>query len=191
MTKTKYFEVKKEGINKQHTSHMFEWFWVNSHGSNRFSSMVFLRTFILAYILAHDWHKRNRFELIAADFFITDIGLLVGICYEKIKGPFLIIFIPFQVDIDENTLGEQTLPNFYAEDTNNCMNRERRREALAKFLRIIKADIDRETKGMGGVENLAKALQETPKFGGEESQQDVQEKLQHMRSMLTFLEASR
>ena len=47
------------------------------------------------------------------------------------------------------------------------------------------------TKGMGGVENLAKALQETPKFGGEESQQDVQEKLQHMRSMLTFLEASR
>jgi len=96
-----------------------------------------------------------------------------------------------KVDIDENTLGEQTLPNFYAEDTNNCMNRERRREALAKFLRIIKADIDRETKGMGGVENLAKALQETPKFGGEESQQDVQEKLQHMRSMLTFLEASR
>ena len=71
------------------------------------------------------------------------------------------------------------------------MNRERRREALAKFLRIIKADVDRETKGMGGVENLAKALQETPKFGGEESQQDVQEKLQHMRSMLTFLEASR
>ena len=110
---------------------------------------------------------------------------------KKYKVHFLIIFIPFQVDIDENTLGEQTLPNFYAEDTNNCMNRERRREALAKFLRIIKADIDRETKGMGGVENLAKALQETPKFGGEESQQDVQEKLQHMRSMLTFLEASR
>lgn len=71
------------------------------------------------------------------------------------------------------------------------MNRERRREALAKFLRVIKSDIDRETKGMGGVENLAKALQETPKFGGEESQQDVQEKLQHMRSMLTYLEATR
>ena len=53
----------------------------------------------------------------------------------------------FQVDIDENSLGEQTLPNFYAEDINNCMNRERRREALAKFLRIIKADVDRETKG--------------------------------------------
>merc|ERR1711899_544775 len=96
-----------------------------------------------------------------------------------------------KVEIDENSLGEQTLPNFYAEDINNCMNRERRREALAKFLRIIKADVDRETKGMGGVENLAKALQETPKFGGEESQQDVQEKLQHMRSMLTYLEATR
>ena len=60
-----------------------------------------------------------------------------------------------------------------------------------RFLRVVKSDIDRETKGMGGVENLAKALQETPKFGGEESQQDVQEKLQHMRSMLTFLEATR
>ena len=45
------------------------------------------------------------------------------------------------MDIDENSLGEQTLPNFYAEDLNNCMNRERRREALAKFLRTIKADI--------------------------------------------------
>ena len=45
--------------------------------------------------------------------------------------------------------------------------------------------------GRAGVENLAKALQETPKFGGEESQNDVQEKLQHMRSMLTYLEACR
>ena len=34
-------------------------------------------------------------------------------------------------------------------------------------------------------------MQETPKFGGEEGQQDVQEKLQHMRSMMTYLEASR
>ena len=95
------------------------------------------------------------------------------------------------MEIDENSLGEQNLPQFYAEDINNCMNRERRREALAKVLRLIKADVDRENKGMAGVENLAKALQETPKFGGEESQQDVQEKLQHMRSMLTFLEAAR
>ena len=45
--------------------------------------------------------------------------------------------------------------------------------------------------GRAGVENLAKALQETPKFGGEESQADVAEKLAHMRSMMTYLEASR
>ena len=56
---------------------------------------------------------------------------------------------------------------------------------------MIKSDIEREKKGKAGVENLAKALQETPKFGSEDSQQDVQEKLQHMRSMLTFMEACR
>ena len=71
-------------------------------------------------------------------------------------------------------MGVQTLPHFYAEDLVNVMNKERRREALAKFVGIIKADIEREKKGRAGVENLAKALQETPKFGGEESQQDVQ-----------------
>ena len=62
---------------------------------------------------------------------------------------------------------------------------------MSKFLRVVKGDIDREKKGKAGVENLARALQETPKFGSEDSQQDVQEKLQHMRSMLTFLEAAR
>ena len=74
----------------------------------------------------------------------------------------------------EGDMGVQTLPHFYAEDLVNVMNKERRREALAKFVGIIKADIEREKKGRAGVENLAKALQETPKFGGEESQQDVQ-----------------
>ena len=88
-------------------------------------------------------------------------------------------------------MGVQVLPHFYAEDLVNIMNKERRREELPKFVGILKGDIDREKKGRAGVENLAKALQETPKFGGEESQQDVQEKLQHMRSMMTFLEASR
>jgi hypothetical protein len=34
-------------------------------------------------------------------------------------------------------------------------------------------------------------FQETPKFGGEESQQDVKDKLQHMQAMLTYLEATR
>ena len=83
------------------------------------------------------------------------------------------------------------MPSFYAEDETNAMNQERRREALAKLLRLIKSDIEREKKGKAGVENLAKALLETPKFGSEDSQQDVQEKLLHMRSMLTYLEACR
>ena len=116
------------------------------------------------------------------------------------------------MDVDFDSLGDQILPSFYAGDTTNAMNAERRRDSLAKCLRVVKSDIEREKKvesrkretvdfstsltlfplkGMAGVENLAKALQETPKFGGEDSQNDVQEKLQHMRSMLTYLEACR
>ena len=96
-----------------------------------------------------------------------------------------------QIHIDEDSLGQQILPSFYAEDRTNSMNQERRRENLARCLRIIRSDIEREKKGKAGVENLAKALQETPKFGNEDSQQDVLEKLQHMKSMLTYLEATR
>jgi len=88
-------------------------------------------------------------------------------------------------------MGEQLLPSFYSEDLINVMNKERRRESLSKLVGILKADIERERKGKAGVENLAKALQETPKFGGEDSQQDVQDKLQHMQAMLTYLEATR
>ena len=101
------------------------------------------------------------------------------------------IFLIFQIHIDEDSLGGQILPSFYAEDRTNAMNQERRRENLARCLRIIRSDIEREKKGKAGVENLAKALQETPKFGNEDSQQDVLEKLQHMKSMLTYLEAAR
>ncbi|KAK7073301.1 hypothetical protein SK128_027063 [Halocaridina rubra] len=86
---------------------------------------------------------------------------------------------------------EQMLPDFYAEDMNNIMNRDRRREALEKFIQMIKTDLERERRGKQGVENLAKALQETPTFGGEESQQDVNDKLQHMKAMLAYLEAAR
>ncbi|XP_042220680.1 nostrin-like isoform X1 [Homarus americanus] len=94
---------------------------------------------------------------------------------------------------------EQMLPDFYAEDMNNIMNRERRREALEKFIQMLKTDLERERRGKQGVENLAKALQETPTFGGEESQQDVNDKLQHdaynrlqhMKAMLAYLEAAR
>ena len=114
------------------------------------------------------------------------LGALTGVCYTRLDVQSL------NVDLDpEGDMGSQILPQFYAEDLLNVMNKERRREALSKFVGILKADIEREKKGRAGVENLAKALQETPKFGGEESQAEVADKLQHMRSMMTYLEASR
>ena len=54
-------------------------------------------------------------------------------------------------------------------------------QSLEKLGKMFRSDLDRERRGKQGVENLAKALQETPNFGGEESQQDVNDKLQHVR----------
>lgn len=88
-------------------------------------------------------------------------------------------------------VSEQMLPDFYAEDLSNVMNKERRREALEKFLLLIKHDIERERRGKQGVENLARVFQETPTFGDQDAQNDVQEKLQHMRAMLAYYEATR
>ncbi|GAB6030560.1 hypothetical protein CHUAL_007426 [Chamberlinius hualienensis] len=86
---------------------------------------------------------------------------------------------------------EQILPNFYAEDLSNVINKERRKEGLEKLLLLIKHDIEKERRGKQGVENLAKVFQETPTFGDQDAQNDVQEKLQHMRSMLAYFEATR
>ncbi|XP_054713078.1 nostrin-like [Uloborus diversus] len=86
---------------------------------------------------------------------------------------------------------EQYLPDFYAEGINNEMKRERRKEILQRFLNLLKHDLELERKGKQGVENLAKVFQETPTFGDADAQQDVFEKLQHMRAMLTYLEATR
>ena len=36
--------------------------------------------------------------------------------------------IAFQVEIDQDSLGDQMLPSLYAEDQTNAMNQERRRE---------------------------------------------------------------
>ena len=47
----------------------------------------------------------------------------------------------------EGDMGVQMLPHFYAEDLVNVMNKERRREALAKVVGIVKADIERERRG--------------------------------------------
>ncbi|GLH02880.1 Drebrin-like protein [Gryllus bimaculatus] len=86
---------------------------------------------------------------------------------------------------------EQLLPDFYAEHITLAMNRERRRQALVKILQLIRQDLERERRGKQGVESLARALQQTPNFGAEDSQQNLSEKLHHMRSMLTYLEAAR
>ncbi|KAF4527056.1 hypothetical protein B566_EDAN001606 [Ephemera danica] len=86
---------------------------------------------------------------------------------------------------------EQLLPDFYPEHVTLAMNRERRRLALAKLLQLIRQDLERERRAKQGVENLARALQQTPTFGTEDSQQNVSDKLHHMRSMLTYLEAAR
>ncbi|XP_043222080.1 uncharacterized protein LOC122381678 [Amphibalanus amphitrite] len=86
---------------------------------------------------------------------------------------------------------EQLLPDFYAEDMTNAMNRDRRKKALEQFARLLEQDVGRERRGKSGVENLAKAMKESPQFSTESSQKDVKEKLQHLRSTLAYLEASR
>ncbi|CAL1287986.1 unnamed protein product [Larinioides sclopetarius] len=86
---------------------------------------------------------------------------------------------------------EQFLPDFYAENLSYEMKKERRKEILQRFLSLLKHDLELERKGKQGVENLAKVFQETPTFGDADAQQDVFEKLQHMRAMLTYLEATR
>ncbi|XP_071451671.1 nostrin [Hetaerina americana] len=86
---------------------------------------------------------------------------------------------------------EQLLPDFYSEHITLAMNRERRRQNLVKLLQLIRSDVERERRGKQGVENLARALQQTPTFGSQDSQQNVTEKLHHMCSMLTYLEAAR
>ena len=50
------------------------------------------------------------------------------------------------MDVDFDSLGDQILPSFYAGDTTNAMNAERRRDSLAKCLRVVKSDIEREKK---------------------------------------------
>ncbi|KRT86835.1 SH3 domain-containing protein [Oryctes borbonicus] len=71
------------------------------------------------------------------------------------------------------------------------MNRERRKQALIKLSHLIKQDVDRERKSKHGLENLSRAIKQTPNFGAEDSNQTVAEKLYHMKSMLTYLEGAR
>ncbi|XP_068627509.1 nostrin isoform X2 [Battus philenor] len=86
---------------------------------------------------------------------------------------------------------EQLLPDFYCEHTTLAMNKERRKQALLKILQLVKQDIDRERKSKQGLEKLSMAIKQTPTFGNDDSQQNVADKLYHMRSTLTYLEAVR
>ncbi|XP_072931208.1 nostrin [Epargyreus clarus] len=86
---------------------------------------------------------------------------------------------------------EQLLPDFYCEHTTLAMNRERRKQAILKILQLVKQDSERERKSMQGLEKLSMAIKQTPTFGNDDSQQNVADKLYHMRSMLTYLEAVR
>ncbi|RVE53103.1 hypothetical protein evm_002200, partial [Chilo suppressalis] len=86
---------------------------------------------------------------------------------------------------------DQLLPDFYCEHTTLAMNRERRKQALLKILQLVKQDIDRERKSKQGLEKLSMAMKQTPTFGNDDSQQNVADKLYHVRSMLTYLEAIR
>ncbi|VEN42858.1 unnamed protein product [Callosobruchus maculatus] len=88
-------------------------------------------------------------------------------------------------------VSEQLLPDFYCEHITLAMNRERRKQALMKLLHLIRQDIERERKSKNGLENLCKAIKQTPSFGSDDSQQSVTEKLYHMKSMLTYLEGAR
>ncbi|GFX03404.1 nostrin [Trichonephila clavipes] len=118
-------------------------------------------------------------------------------CSERLKTTVNSVDVPADIQklIEIRGTGpnvpEQILPDFYAENLSNEMKKERRKEILQRFLSLLKHDLELERKGKQGVENLAKVFQETPTFGDADAQQDVFEKLQHMRAMLTYLEATR
>lgn len=86
---------------------------------------------------------------------------------------------------------EQMLPDFYAEHMSNVMNRERRKISLERCLHWVRSDVEKESRARRGVQNLSRALRETPNFGGQESKQEIHDKLLHIRSMLAFFEITR
>lgn len=104
-------------------------------------------------------------------------------------------------------VSEQLLPDFYCEHITLAMNRERRKQvyicfdnlilasclfyrlfqALVKLLHLIRQDLERERKSKHGLENLSRAIKQTPNFGAEDSQQNVTEKLYHVSYFSRFL----
>ncbi|XP_012064226.1 PREDICTED: uncharacterized protein LOC105627551 [Atta cephalotes] len=96
-----------------------------------------------------------------------------------------------RMDNHDVTNAEQLLPDFYAEHVTLAMNRERRKQALVRVLHLIRQDLERERRGREGLETLHRAFVKTPAFAADESTQNVTDKLNHMRSMLLYLEAAR
>lgn len=79
---------------------------------------------------------------------------------------------------------EQLLPDFYCEHTTLAMNRERRRQSLVKLLQLVRTDLERERKSRSGLQLVAQSLNAP-------DNQNVTDKLYHIRSMLTYLEGAR
>uniref|UniRef100_A0AAG5DJH4 SH3 domain-containing protein n=1 Tax=Anopheles atroparvus TaxID=41427 RepID=A0AAG5DJH4_ANOAO len=81
---------------------------------------------------------------------------------------------------------EQLLPDFYCEHTTLAMNRERRKQSLVKLLQLIRQDLDRERRSRNGLKGFSQTLDKNG-----ESNQNIADKLYHIRSMLTYLEGAR
>lgn len=60
-------------------------------------------------------------------------------------------------------------------------------QALIKLLHLVRQDIERERKSKNGLENLSKAIKQTPNFGAEDSQQSVSEKLYHVNFLIAAM----
>ncbi|XP_055840774.1 uncharacterized protein LOC129908359 isoform X2 [Episyrphus balteatus] len=79
---------------------------------------------------------------------------------------------------------EQLLPDFYCEHTTLAMNRERRKHALIKLLQLVKTDLERERRSRNGLKVISDSLNNS-------DNQNITDKLYHIRSMLTYLEGAR
>ncbi|XP_038107799.1 nostrin isoform X3 [Culex quinquefasciatus] len=81
---------------------------------------------------------------------------------------------------------EQLLPDFYCEHTTLAMNRERRKQSLVKLLQLIRQDLDRERRSRNGLKGFTQNFESNV-----EGNQNIADKLYHIRSMLTYLEGAR
>ncbi|XP_063702533.1 uncharacterized protein LOC134832443 [Culicoides brevitarsis] len=79
---------------------------------------------------------------------------------------------------------EQLLPDFYSEHTTLAMNRERRKQSLVKLLQLIRQDLERERKSRNGLKGFSQTVNNA-------DNQNITDKLYHIRSMLTYLEGAR